>query len=193
MVEEWSRLESEVVDDYHVFRLRQDHSRSPETGETYHFYVLEAPDWINVIPVTAEGQVILIRQYRHGTREVSLEIPGGMVDAEDGAPATAAERELLEETGYQASEMILLGHVTPNPAILNNRCYTYLATDVKQVVSPQFDSTEYIELALADLAQIPDLISSGQITHALVIAAFYHYEQYKNSRAEQGAAVPLQT
>jgi hypothetical protein len=75
--------------------------------------------------------------------------------------------------------MVPIGHVTSNPAILDNRCYTYLAQDVQPVAPPQFDSTEYIELTFADLAQIPALIGSGQITHALVIAAFYHYEQYR--------------
>ena len=179
MIEEWQQLESEILEDFRVFRLRRDHSRSPQTGEAHHFYVLEAPDWINVIPLTPDGQVVLIRQYRHGTGEVSLEIPGGMMDAEDGDPAVAAERELLEETGYRATAMIPIGHVTPNPAILNNRCYTYLSQGVRRVAPPQFDGTEYIEPVLKDLSEIPALIGSGQITHALVIAAFYHYEQYR--------------
>lgn len=180
MVEEWQQLESKVVDDYRIFRLRQDRSRSPETGQAHHFYVLEAPDWINVIPLTPEGKVVLIRQYRHGTREVSLEIPGGMVDGVDEDPGRAATRELLEETGYRAAEMIPIGHVTPNPAFLDNRCYTFLAKDARPVALPQLDGTEDIELSLVDLSAIPTLISSGQITHALVIAAFYHHEQYRN-------------
>lgn len=179
MVETWRQLDSEIVEDYQIFRLRRDHSRSPETGKAHHFYVLEAPNWVNVIPVTPEGKVVLIRQYRHGTGEVSLEIPGGMVDAGDGDPAVAAERELLEETGFRAAAMIPIGHVTPNPAILDNYCYTFLAQDARPVAQPQFDGAEYIELAATDLADIPALISSGQITHALVIAAFYHYERYQ--------------
>lgn len=182
MIEAWQRLESEVVDDYHIFRLRKDHSRSPATGDVHPFYVLEAPDWINVIPITPEGKVILIRQYRHGTGEVSLEIPGGMVDAEDDTPAGAAGRELLEETGYRAAAMIPIGQVAPNPAILDNTCYTFLAEDAEVVGTPQFDGTEQIELAVTDLAEVPALIRHGRITHALVIAAFYHYEQYRQRR-----------
>lgn len=182
MIEAWERLESEVVDDYRIFRLRRDQNRSPETGQAHDFYVLEAPDWINVIPLTPEGKVVLIRQYRHGTREVSLEIPGGMVDEEDGEPAEAARRELLEETGYEATEMIPLGQVTPNPAILNNCCYTFLAKDARRVAPPQFDGTEYIELSLAEIEEIPALIGSGQISHALVVAAFYHYANYQNGK-----------
>ena len=179
MVKDWQKMESEVVGDYRIFRLRQDRCRSPESGRLYDFYVLEAPDWINVIPVTPGGKVVLIRQYRHGTEEVSLEIPGGMVDATDGAPAVAAARELLEETGYRAEEMVPLGVVTPNPAFLDNRCYTFLAQNARPVAAPQWDSTEYIELELVDRDAIPGLIAAGRITHALVVAAFYHYEQFR--------------
>lgn len=102
------------------------------------------------------------------------------MDAVDADPAVAATRELLEETGYRAAEMIPIGYVTPNPAILDNHCYTFLAKDARPVAPPQLDGTECIELALADISDIPTLISGGQITHALVIAAFYHYEQYRN-------------
>lgn len=176
MIEHWKTEASRLLGDFRVFRLRQDRSRSPHTGNSHDFYVLEAPDWINVVPVTPEGKVVLIRQYRHGADEVSLEIPGGMVDAEDGDPVEAARRELLEETGYAAEAMIPIGVVTPNPAILDNYCYTYLAHNVRRVGEPQFDGTEYIEVELHDLASIPQLIATRQITHALVIAAFYHYE-----------------
>lgn len=184
MIEPWQRENSEIIGDYRVFRLRQDHSRSPQDGQAHTFFVLEAPDWINVVPVTPEGKVLLIRQYRHGIEEVALEIPGGMVDPEDGDPIEAARRELLEETGYEATEMIPLGRVAPNPAILDNHCFTYLAKDVQRVSEPQFDGTEYIELDLVDLGQVPGLIASGQITHALVIAAFYHYERYLHNGSE---------
>jgi len=171
-----------MVGDYRIFRLRRDHVRSPHNGREFQFYVLEAPDWINVIPLTPEGKVVLIRQYRPGTEEVSLEIPGGMVDDEDGDPAATAERELLEETGYAAEEIIPIGRLAPNPAIMDNHCHTFLAKNARPVAQPHFEGAEYIELELVDLDAIPELIAGGRITHALVIAAFYYYEQFRRRR-----------
>ena len=181
-VKKWPRLGSEIVGDYRIFRLRRDRAHSPHDGREFQFYVLEAPDWINVIPLTPEGKVVLIRQYRHGTEEISLEIPGGMVDEEDGSPAATARRELLEETGYAAEEVIPIGRVAPNPAFLDNCCHTFLARNARPIAEPQFDGAEYIELELVDLDEIPALITGGRITHALVVAAFYYYEQFRRRR-----------
>jgi 8-oxo-dGTP pyrophosphatase MutT (NUDIX family) len=102
-----------------------------------------------------------------------------MVDEADGDPAESARRELLEETGYVAEEIIPIGRVTSNPAFINNYTHTYLALNARLVGETNFDSAEYIEFELADIDDIPALIASGQINHALVIAAFYHYENYR--------------
>jgi 8-oxo-dGTP pyrophosphatase MutT (NUDIX family) len=138
------------------------------------FYILESNDWINVIPLTAHDEVIMIRQYRHGSREVTLEIPGGLVDSGD-TPKKAAVRELLEETGYQAKKWLKIGVVNPNPALFNNRCHTFLAQDVYKGTDPTPDQTEDIEVVLVPLADIPKLILKGKIDHAMVITAFCNY------------------
>jgi 8-oxo-dGTP pyrophosphatase MutT (NUDIX family) len=179
MIKRWPKLKSRIIGDYRIFQLRRDTNRSPRTNQEHDFYILDTTDWINIVPITPEGQVVLIRQYRHGTEEVTLEIPGGMVDEDDGSALISAERELLEETGYKAKELIHIGTVTPNPAILSNHCHTFLALNARQVMAPQFDGTEDIQLEVVDASAVPDLIDSGQITHALVIAAFYFYEQYR--------------
>ena len=132
-IEPWKREESAYLGDYRIFRLRQDRSVSPRSGAAHTFFVLEAPHWINVLPVTPAGQILMVRQFRHGRREVTLEIPAGMCDPEDPDPAAGARRELLEETGYAPERMIHIGTVTPNPAFLDNFCYTFLAENVRPV------------------------------------------------------------
>ncbi len=114
----------------------------------------------------------MIRQFRAGIREFTLEIPGGMVDASDASPMAAARREMREETGYDSERITFLGSVHPNPAILNNRCSTFLASDVRRTERPQLDGGEDIEVESIPLRQIPELIRRGHITHSLVLNAF---------------------
>ena len=170
----WKVLSSKVNKSFRIFNLRIDRASSPRTQAAHDFYILESADWVNVIPVTAQGEVVLIRQYRHGTRELTLEIPGGIVDRGD-TPEEAARRELVEETGFKEREMVLLGSVHPNPAFLTNRCFTYLAKDVVRVQTQEQDDKEDIEVEVRSLGEIPGLIRKGEITHALVVAAFYRY------------------
>jgi 8-oxo-dGTP pyrophosphatase MutT (NUDIX family) len=129
---------------------------------------------VNVIPLSPQKEVVLIRQYRHGTRQVTLEIPGGLVEEGD-SPEEAAERELFEETGFRASEIIPLGFVHPNPAIQNNRCYTFIAKDVVLAGEQSLDEKEDIEVLCRPITEIPRLIRDGEITHSLVLAAFYRF------------------
>lgn len=168
----WKRERSERVADCRVFKVRRDYSADPRDGREHDFYVVEAPDWINVIPLTGDGRVLLIQQYRHGTGEVSLEIPGGMVD-EGESPADAAARELLEETGYEAGGLMPLGRTRPNPAIQNNWIHTFLARDVKYKCEPSNDGTEHTVVHVLPLDAITPLIEEGQINHSLVVAAFH--------------------
>ena len=167
-----------------IFSLRIDRAHSPRTRVAHDFYILESTDWVNVIPVTPQGEVVLIRQYRHGTREVTLEIPGGIVEPGD-TPEAAARRELVEETGFKEREMILLGSVHPNPAFLTNRCFTFLAKDVVRTQAQEQDDKEDIEVEVRPLEEVPRLIRRGEITHALVLAAFYrYYMEYLPGQAE---------
>ena len=175
----WRRVHAEQVADCRVFRVRRDRRVNPRDTREHDFYVIEAPDWINVVPLTARGEVVMIEQYRHGTDEVTLEIPGGLVDR-DEQPAAAAARELLEETGYAAPEIIELGKTRPNPAIQNNWLYTFLARDASLRQTPVFDGTEQIAVRLVHLADIPALIADGTINHALVVAGFHWLSLYES-------------
>jgi 8-oxo-dGTP pyrophosphatase MutT (NUDIX family) len=172
----WKRLESETVYTCKVFSLRRDRSRSPRTGNDHDFFVLDAGDWVNIVPIRSDGRVVLIRQYRHGVADFTLEVPGGMVDATDPSPLAAARREMIEETGYDSEDVIALGQIHPNPAIQGNRCHTFLARDVERRFEPSFDTTEETEVELVPLAEIPGLVRSGRISHALVVVAFYWHD-----------------
>lgn len=171
----WKLISSKRDKSYRIFSLRTDRAISPRTGHEHNFFIIESPSWINVIPLTSQNEVVLIRQYRHGIREVVLEIPGGLIESYD-TPEEAAGRELREETGYRASEMIFLGSVNPNPAIQDNQCFTFLAKDVFLAgEQQQQDEKEDIEVLLRPLTEIPRLIREGKISHSLVLAAFYRF------------------
>jgi 8-oxo-dGTP pyrophosphatase MutT (NUDIX family) len=148
-------------------------SFQPEDGRPARdFYVVEAPDWINVIPLTADRRVVFVRQFRFGANALTLEIPGGMCD-EGESPRASALRELREETGYGTDDLVDLGWVHPNPAFQSNRCHMFLARDVIRVGDPAPQGDEAFDVVTFSLADVPGLIRDGSITHALVIAAFH--------------------
>ncbi|OPY62569.1 MAG: ADP-ribose pyrophosphatase [Syntrophorhabdaceae bacterium PtaU1.Bin034] len=175
MIKEWDILSSRLDKDYRIFKISVDQAVSPRTHHTNEFYRLESGNWVNVICLTPSNDVVMIRQYRHGSRRVTLEIPGGLIDETD--PCQAAVRELAEETGYEGDPVSLLGSVNPNPAIFNNLCYTYLVENAQKTRAVSLDLNEDIEVELIPLTRIPSIIVSGQIDHALVIVAFYLYFQ----------------
>jgi ADP-ribose pyrophosphatase len=166
-------LATEIAYACRIFTIRRDRSRFSRDDAEHDFHVLESTDWVNIIPITAAQDVVLVRQFRHGIREHTLEIPGGMVDADDPSPLVAARREMIEESGYDSDRVVSLGAIHPNPAIQNNFCHSFVAYDVERRHDTHFDTTEETEVVLVPLARIPDLIRTGEITHALVVVAFH--------------------
>ena len=174
-VEIWETVRSKEIADCRVFKVREDLANNGD--KTGKFYVIESPDWVNVVAVTKASEVVLIEQFRHGTGEVILEIPGGMIDDGEKAEA-AARRELLEETGYSAKEFVFLGKSRPNPAIQNNWLYHFAAIDAEKTEDIKFDEHESLVTRLYPVEAIPSLIESGEITHSLVLAAFHYFSFY---------------
>lgn len=172
-VRPWQSISSESVYDCRLFSVLRRRSLSPRTLSVHDIFVLRAPDWVNIVPLTADKQVVMIRQYRHGVEEITLEVPGGMLDPIDTDPAVAARREMLEETGYDSEIIDSLGATHPNPAIQANRCHTFVARNVVCRGAPTHMGFEHTEPVLVPLAEISTLVRSGVISHALVIVAFH--------------------
>lgn len=152
------------------------------TGKEAQFYRFEFSDWVNVIALTQERYILLVKQFRFGSRQVELEIPGGAIDRGE-APLAAGQRELLEETGYAGQNARIIGKVRPNPAIQQNWCYTLLMEEVEPVAEQQLDDMENIEVVTAPLQEVDELISSGHISHGLVLNALMFFDRYCRNNA----------
>lgn len=179
----WTVRREEHEGDYRIFDVCRRHLQSPRSGRISEFFVINAPDWVNVIPLTPTHDVVCVRQYRAGTDTITLEIPGGMVDPGEEMMA-AGQRELREETGYSASRFVDLGTVAPNTALQSNRCGTIVALNATPVGTQELDGSEEIDLACVPLADIPSLIMDGAITHALVVAGFYRFEHWRRTHPD---------
>ncbi|MFU8812290.1 MAG: NUDIX hydrolase [Balneolaceae bacterium] len=164
-----------------IFNLHQKEVVPERSEEPAPFYVIKAPEWINVIARTATGEILLVEQYRHGTEQVTLEIPGGMVDAGE-LPMEAARRELLEETGFQSSHWTSLGVSSSNPAILSNRTHMFFADGCEETGPQQTDGHEDIQVHHVPEASFFEMIGNGTIDHAIVLAAACRWLLQKSSR-----------
>lgn len=171
--ETWTRRQSKAVADCRVFTVREDFCERDSDAKKASFFVVENPDWVNIIALTADKQVVLIEQFRHGSEEIILEIPGGMLDADEDKEV-AAKRELLEETGFSSDEFVYLGKSRPNPAIQNNWIYHYAALNSEKTADTAFDEHESVVTKLVPLAEIENLVASEKITHSLAIVGFYY-------------------
>jgi ADP-ribose pyrophosphatase len=179
MIQPWRQLSSRPLGDYHIFSVRQERKVSPRTGREHDFFVIDSSDWVNVVALTPDRQMVLIEQYRHGSNTVELEIPGGIIDAADASPEAAGGRELAEETGYQGEEPVVVGRVFPNPAIMSNHCYTVLVRNCRLVKPVQWDEGEDLVTKLVPMEQVPELVASGRIRHSLVVAALYQFDLWR--------------
>jgi 8-oxo-dGTP pyrophosphatase MutT (NUDIX family) len=138
---------------------------------------------VNVVAISKDNKLVLIQQFRYGENALTLEIPGGMIDKDD-TPLETAKRELEEETGFTAGNIIPLGFSVPNPAIQANRMHHFLATDCVYTKTEKFDEHESIVTRLVNPSDIKGLIQNGEISHSLVLAAFLRFEYYQSSNSK---------
>lgn len=171
MVKKWQVQHKELIKDMRLFKIIKHQSYHLDKNMNFDFIILDTNDWVNIIPLTPDNQVIAIKQYRAGVEDIVLEIPGGVVEKSED-PAQAGLRELTEETGYVSTEWETLGYAHPNPAIQNNRCHFILAKNCELKEKTNFDPSEDIETELVPLIEIPNLITTNKLTHSLVQCAF---------------------
>lgn len=179
MIRSWSKISSRPLGEFRIFSIRSEQKISPRTSQPHDFVVIDCVNWVNVIALTRDQQLVMIEQFRHGTNTVELEIPGGTMETKDISPLATGLRELREETGYEGSEARVLGDVYPNPAIMSNTCYTVLVKDCELKHAVQWDSGEDLVTRLVPLAEIPGLISGGKIRHSLVLVALYYFDLWQ--------------
>ena len=166
----WEKISQHLHASCQVFDVLSARYRHPVRGRERNFVVMNVPDWVNVIALTPDHQLVLVRQFRFGIDGFSLEIPGGVMERGE-EPLVAAQRELSEETGYTGCRARVLGSVHPNPAIMNNRCHLVLVEDARRTDVLAWDHDEEIEVITAPVDEVYAWARSGRISHALVLDA----------------------
>lgn len=179
MIKPWNKISSRSLGDFKIFNVRTDRKVSPRTNAEHDFFVIDCANWVNVIALTPDQKIVMVEQYRHGSNTVELEIPGGMIDKKDASPVAAGTRELREETGYEGRNARILGEIFPNPAIMNNTCYTVLVENCTLVHPVEFDSGEDLITRQVPVADLPQLVAEKKIGHSLVAVALYHFELWQ--------------
>ncbi len=175
MIKPWEIISRQTAYACPIFDIERKQVRSPRTGRTLEVQAIHTPSWIMVLALTPRQEVVMVRQYRHGVEKTCLELPGGLLDPGDPSPESTAERELLEETGYRAETVKALGRCHPQPAVLANECFFFLGRDATRVDSQALDAGEDLEILTVPLATIPEKIARREITHGMVLLAFFFY------------------
>lgn len=170
--EKWEILHSQYLVDDHWLRLRSDKCRLPNGKIIDPFYITEYVDWVNIVALTPDQDIVLVRQYRHGRGRIALELPGGMIETGQ-TPELAAQRELIEETGYSSEKWIKLGSVCANPDSHTNLSHAYLALDAIFTREQQLDENEFIEVEKMGFQKFVKMALSSQIDQALHVTSCF--------------------
>ena len=168
----WKTLSSKYISNHIYFTARQDRCQREDGTIVDPYFVVELPTSATALPVTEDGKIVLVRQYRHPIDEVILEIPGGFID--EGEDFTAGmKRELLEETGYAFTNIEPLGRVAANPGVLNNYTELFLATGGKKVSGQKLDHNEEIEIVLVTEAELIEMLVKQEIKQSLHVNCIF--------------------
>jgi 8-oxo-dGTP pyrophosphatase MutT (NUDIX family) len=169
----WKVLESGYLHKEPWLTIRKEKCELPNGTIMPAYYILEYPEWVSVLALTKEGKAVFVKQYRHGLGVVSIEVPGGVVDAGE-TPDVAVKRELKEETGYDFETYEYLGKVSPNPATSTNYMHMYLARGGEKVAAQNLDETEDVEVALYTIEEVKNLLRENKIVQSLHVTTLFY-------------------
>jgi ADP-ribose pyrophosphatase len=175
MIRAWEILNRKTLHDFKLMQIEAKEVRSPRTGNASDVLAIHMSAWVVVLAITTAKEVVMVRQYRHGTEKIHLELPGGLIDPGDPSPIAAAQRELLEETGYRSKNLRIIGECFPQPAILSNKCFICLATDAEYKQDQALDLGEDIDVTKIPIADIPSKIDSGKIDNGMTLLTFFYF------------------
>ena len=174
MIKSWKRKQSQLLQKTRILDFCEATDISPYTEKEHCFVFIDSLKWVNLVPITEQNEIVMIRQYRHGSQRVTLEIPGGMVDGGE-EPQKAAVRECQEETGYVVKELHSLGELNPNPALFNNRLHTFYGYVSEYRAKAHHSETEKTEVELIEINRLKTFLLDSTIDHALVCATLWRF------------------
>ncbi|MEC9442479.1 MAG: NUDIX hydrolase [Myxococcota bacterium] len=177
-IKPWETLSNVTLIEAPIFSVGKYARRHPDKNTEADFWWVSPPDWVNILAITPEDGIVLVRQYRHGTDEITLEIPGGAVDPGESMPEAAA-RELREETGYTCAYWEQIGQIDVNPAFMTNRCTTFLGVNATLTDDTDFDEHEELSVEIYPVEYFFDMIDKGEIDHGIVVSAAYFLQRWR--------------
>jgi ADP-ribose pyrophosphatase len=158
--------------------LRSDQCILPNGKLIEPYYVLEYSNWVNIVPITKNNEIVMIRQYRHGINDTILELPCGSIEPYDKFPLEAAKRELLEETGFGSDDFIRLCKLSPNPANHTNFSFSFIALNTVYLQSQNLDETEQIEVVILPIQEVKTMLENNKIIQSLHASALFYAFDY---------------
>lgn len=175
MIPKWETIKKTEIIDLHIFKAEKVIRRHPKWERSAEFTILNSKNWANIIPITENNEILLIEQYRQGIDKITIEIPGGLIESNE-LPIEAARRECIEETGYSSdTELIPIGMNYPNPAFLNNQCFSFAWFNVKKNYEQNFDLNEEVNVLPTPIDKVKQMIKEGTINHSIILTAFFQF------------------